>query len=233
MRQLKRLAAIIAGREKQYAEALYWQKEVDKYVKWFHGEALYGNRPPTEAEKIDFYDERTNALLTFYYVHQAVKYLHHLDLTKGDFEGLSVLDVGSGPFPNALCFERASCVYSLDPLIPRYIEAGYPIHAYNNKNKFIAAPAEKIPVPDGTFSAVVSVNAIDHVDNFAQTAREIKRVLKTDGRFRMHVHYHKPTLAEPHQLNDILFYNHYYWVKDLKIWRSWEEGDTIHKIWGN
>ena len=35
-----------------------------------------------------------------------------------------------------------------------------------------------MPFEDGFFDAVISVNAIDHVNDFAETAKEIKRVLK-------------------------------------------------------
>ena len=73
-----------------------------------------------------------------------------------------------------------------------------------------------MPFSEGHFDAVVWVNAIDHVDDFAATAAEIQRVLRPDGVFRMHVHYHPPTVAEPVELNDAVFLQHYGWVPGLR-----------------
>ena len=48
----------------------------------------------------------------------------------------------------------------------------------------------------------VAAAFVDHVDNIEKTAQEVRRVLKPSGRFRMHVHYHPPTMPEPLDLND-------------------------------
>ena len=76
---------------------------------------------------------------------------------------MKVLDVGSGPFPSALCFQGCD-IYNLDPLMDKYIAAGYPLHCYESRARFVQAKAEAIPFEDGFFDAVISVNAIDHVD---------------------------------------------------------------------
>ena len=67
---------------------------------------------------------------------------------------------------------------------------------------FVRAFAEDMPFPSASFDAVISVNAIDHVDDFARAASEISRVLKKDGVLRMQVHYHPPRELEPYSLTD-------------------------------
>jgi ubiquinone/menaquinone biosynthesis C-methylase UbiE len=122
-----------------------------------------------------------------------------------------------------------------------YIAAGYPLHCYEQRARFVKAMAESIPFEDGFFDAVISVNAIDHVNDFAATAKEIKRVLKPGGRFRMHVHYHPKTKAEPLELNDEVFLQNYSWVSNLKKINESKQktgtniiGDNEkYVVWGN
>jgi SAM-dependent methyltransferase len=51
-------------------------------------------------------------------------------------------------------------------------------------------------------AAAIAVYSIDHVDDFARAASELKRVLKPGGALRMEVHYHPPTRLEPQVLDD-------------------------------
>lgn len=239
--KLEKFTSILTGKEKQNAEIRFWQKEIQRYKKWYRGElkGLYSHPSPT-TNKIEAYTPELSAILTFFEIHQKRKYLEDLGLEKHEFFGLKVLDVGSGPFPSALCFENCE-VFSLDPLFDRYIAAGFPIHCYDSMAKFVQAKAESIPFDDDYFGAVISVNAIDHVDDFEKTANEIKRVLQHDGRFRMHVHYHSKTTAEPIELNDEVFLKNYSWVSNLKrISESKEKLGTVltdpnekYVLWGN
>jgi ubiquinone/menaquinone biosynthesis C-methylase UbiE len=161
-------------------------------------------------------------------------------LDEHELAGMKVLDIGSGPFPSSLTFKNCE-TYSLDPLMDAYIAAGYPIHCYENRSKFVKSMAESMPFENGYFDAVISVNAIDHVNDFAATAKEIKRILKPNGKFRMHVHYHPKTKAEPLELNDKIFLQHYSWVTNLKkiletkekIGTSIESKNESYVIWGN
>jgi len=239
--KLEKLTGIITGKEKQNAEIRFWQKIIKKYVQWYNGELkeLYGHPSPV-VNKIKAATPEISAILTFFEIHQKPKYIKDLLLEKNDFTGLKLLDIGSGPFPSALCFLDCD-VYCLDPLFDRYINVGFPIHCYESRARFVQAPAEAIPFNDGYFDAVISVNAIDHVDDFEKTALEIKRVLKPGGRFRMHVHYHPKTTAEPIELNDAVFLKNYSWVRDIKkIQESKEKLGTVltdpsekYVVWGN
>jgi SAM-dependent methyltransferase len=238
--KLEHLVSILTGTKKEFAEIKFWRKQVDNYIKWYQGEipVLFGT--PTPTDKIKMHSLRESALLTFFRDHQMIKYQKDLHLDSTAFSGMKILDIGSGPFPSGLCYKDAT-IYCLDPLMGKYVEAGYPIHVYDDRAKFVQSMAEDMPFEDGYFDAVISVNAIDHVNDFAKTATEIRRVLKPGGRFRMHVHYHPRTTAEPLELNDDIFLQHYKWVNNLqRIHESNEKTGTVltdpnekYVIWGN
>lgn len=240
--RLERLIYMINGMDKEFAEIKFWRRQIDKYVDWYEGDlpSIYGHLSPSEGDKIKLANKTLSALLTFFEIHQKPKYVKDLLLDEYAMEGMKILDIGSGPFPSALAFKNCE-VYSLDPLIGSYISAGYPLHCYEQRGRFVCSQAETIPFYDGFFDAVVSVNAIDHVNDFEKTALEVRRVLKSGGRFRMHVHYHPKTTAEPLELTDEFFYQNYSWVTGLKkIHESNQKLGTVltddrekYVVWGN
>lgn len=241
-RKLERLMYIFMGKDKEFAEIKFWRRQIDGYKLWYTGDLkeLYGHAAPEENEKVKAATTELSAILTFFQKHQLLKYQKDLLLDANDFSGMKVLDIGSGPFPSSLTFKNCE-TYSLDPLMDSYIAAGYPIHCYEQRGRFVKSMAESMPFEDGYFDAVISVNAIDHVNDFEATAKEIKRVLKPGGRFRMHVHYHPKTKAEPLELNDEIFLKCYSWVDGLKkihtskekIGTSITTEDESYVVWGN
>jgi hypothetical protein len=60
---------------------------------------------------------------------------------------MSVLDMGVGPMATATYFKGTE-LNCLEPLLPRYLEAGFPI-SYHDHVKFICAPSENIPLSNG------------------------------------------------------------------------------------
>lgn len=231
------------GQNKDEAEIQFWKEELQRYVSWYQAkEKLHGCPPPKHDEKTIKYGMPIDAAITWLKVFQEKKYLQDLKLNAKTFSGLRILDIGCGPFPNLLAFSNCER-HNLDPLIDLYKEAGYPIKVFSEMGCFYhCAPAEKMPFPDKYFDVVISVNAIDHVNDFAQTAKEIKRVMKQDGIFRMHVHYHKKTITEPIELNDKKFLKHYEWIPGLhKIWVGNKKDcgshtalpDELFVLWGN
>ncbi|MFC1736915.1 class I SAM-dependent methyltransferase [Candidatus Hydrogenedentota bacterium] len=207
--------ALGLARTKQDAELDFWREAIDRYQKWFDGElpSLYRTPSPGNDKKEKAPNKKDASILTWHRLHQEVKYLEDLDLTPDALRGMKLLDIGSGPMPSATCFEECQ-VYCLAPLLSKYLEVGFPLHYYENVT-FIHGASERIPVQDGFFDAVISVNAIDHVDDMRQTAAEIKRILRGDGLFRMHVHYHPPTKCEPIHLDDALFQELLGWCTNL------------------
>jgi ubiquinone/menaquinone biosynthesis C-methylase UbiE len=154
--------------------------------------------------------------MTWLEVFQKRKYLADLRLQPESFSGLRLLDVGCGPFPNTLVFHNCER-HGIDPLCQKYSQAGFPIMEWSKAGyMFHCASAEKMLFADAFFDAVISVNAIDHVDDFAMAALEIKRILKPDGLFCMHVHYHKASACEPIELSDQIFLRNYGWVSNVR-----------------
>jgi len=225
---------------KYEAEINFWKKEIEDYVKWYEGQLgmHYMTPAPREDQQITSVCVEHSAILTWLKLHQKPKYLEDLMLDKMVFSGLRVLDIGSGPLPSALVFEGCE-VYCLDPLLPEYIKAGYPLHYYD-RVKFVYGFSENIPVEDNFFDAVISVNAIDHVDDIYKTALEIKRVLKPGGKIRIHAHYHEKTVTEPLELNDEDTSKAFSWCEGFKKIKqsTQKKGSTapvgeIYTLWTN
>jgi ubiquinone/menaquinone biosynthesis C-methylase UbiE len=120
------------------------------------------------------------------------------------------------------------------------LRLGYPLHTYRTGTRFVHGHSEAMPIPDGFFDAVISVNALDHVDDFATTAREIGRVLRPGGRLRMHLHYHPANPVEPQQLDDRAVREAFAWCSGLeKIAESTENASSsaapgqVFTLWSN
>jgi ubiquinone/menaquinone biosynthesis C-methylase UbiE len=68
--------------------------------------------------------------------------------------------------------------------------------------EYVAGRSEELPFGDGEFDVVASINALDHVDDLARTAAEIKRVTRSGGHFVLAVEVgHDPTWTEPQSLS--------------------------------
>lgn len=189
--------------EKKYvAELNFWKGEIENYKNWFNGELKesYGTVSPSPAQKVKAGNLKDASILTWHKLHQEKKYFLDLQLPDNIFEGKKLLDIGSGPMPSATCYKNSE-LYCLEPLLSRYIDIGFPIHYYGN-TKFIQCNAEAIPIENNYFDAIISVNALDHVDDFEKCAEEIQRVLHPDGMVVFHLHYHYKTETEPVELND-------------------------------
>ncbi|MEI6191051.1 MAG: methyltransferase domain-containing protein [bacterium] len=237
----KKISSIVLLKSKKKVELEFWKEMVAEYTKWYKGgiESLFGEKNPEEKNKIYVNSIKDSAILTWHKIHQEQKYLEDLVLKENAFEGKKVLDIGSGPIPSATAFKNSD-LYCLDPLLGDYINIGYPIHYYG-QTKFICSHSENIPISDNFFDAVISVNAIDHVNDLLKTSLEIKRVLKEGGTLRMHVHYHKKTQAEPIEINDEIMKEIFSWCKNFKkISESnskrgytLSKGGGIYTVWSN
>ncbi|MBA3736247.1 MAG: class I SAM-dependent methyltransferase [Actinobacteria bacterium] len=186
---------------KHLAELAWWERALHDRVEWYRGErTMYGRRPPTSDEKHVRETIEASAGVTTVAV-SLDRYPDALKIPRDHFVGKTILDLGCGPYPLSIAFDDCRIV-GLDPLILRYEAAGFPLDEFTDRVTFVRAFAEDMPFPARSFDAVISVNAIDHVDDFALAAREISRVLKKDGILRLQVHYHPPTELEPQALGD-------------------------------
>lgn len=153
-------------------------------------------------------DREANAVRTFINAAIDTYYPERLLVPRDYFKGKKILDVGCGPLPCALAFTDCQ-VYGLDQLLDRYRRLGFPLDTYPSRMTYVVGGAESMPFADAAFDAVISVNAIDHVDDFPKAAAEMRRVLRPDGILRMEVHYHPPNICEPWCLDDEVILRHF------------------------
>lgn len=194
---------------KQFRELYYWSQAVKKWGRWYQNKHVQeqGVPPLDEKMKVKKFSLRENAIRTYYKVIQN-RYLKHLLVPCNYFRGRKLLDIGCGPFPQVSVFTDCA-PYGVDQLIAEYSRLGFPMKTWSDRMNYIESGAEKIPVEDNFFDAVISVNAIDHVDDFGAVAAEITRVLRPDGILRLEVHYHRATACEPWELCDHTILEHY------------------------
>ncbi len=110
------------------------------------------------------------------------------------FAGKRIIDVGCGPRGSLEWATDASERVGLDPLVGQYRMLGIHRHAMS----YVDAPAEQMPFPDGSFDVISCLNALDHVEDVAQTVREISRVASSGATLLLLTDVnHKPTITEP------------------------------------
>jgi ubiquinone/menaquinone biosynthesis C-methylase UbiE len=197
---LRRLSPTYRAKRKYASELDFWNGGLDHLRRWYEDGAIdWWGIPPPSAEK----KQRTsdvwavNAVMTMHDIRPS--YLEELHLERDCFRGKRVLEVGCGPLAPILQF--SDCVrHGLDPLIDLYLQSGWPLYDYDVK--FVSAKGESMPYVGSYFDAAISVNALDHVDDFRQVASEIQRVVKVGGELYFEIEYHAPTVNEPQRLND-------------------------------
>ena len=54
---------------------------------------------------------------------------------------------------------------------------------YQDRIEFIEGYAERLPVPDASVTIVFAINSIHHWESLEKGLSEVRRVLRTDGRF--------------------------------------------------
>lgn len=199
-RVLRRVNSSYRIRRKHYAELAFWRGSLSKLEDWYEKGVVdaSGIRPPTPEEKINVSDLWVvNAVMTRHAMRP--HYLERLKLENDHFSGKRALEVGSGPMAPILQFTNCTR-HCVDPLVNVYMTGGWPLFEYDAK--FINVGAESLPYPNAYFDGLISVNALDHVDNFEGVASEMERVLKPGGGVYFEVEYHPPTITEPLELSE-------------------------------
>ena len=188
-----------SNKEKYAAEIAFWREEIPRYVRWYKGKTreMYGIPAPIDSAKVIRHSTIEHNAIETWINADRWRYCKHLMIEPTYFSGKTVLEVGSGPLGLSRWFVGAN-MYLLDPLFDAYDSVGYPA----TPGSRLCCYVEQISLPDATIDAVVSVNAIDHVDDFEAGIAELSRVLKPDGELRIEVHYHELTVTEPVVLND-------------------------------
>ena len=120
-------------------------------------------------------------------------------LTREDYKGRKVIDIGCGPRGSLEWATEAAERVGLDPLVGKYLKLG----AHRHAMRYVEAPSESIPFPDGYFDIVTCLNALDHVDDFEQTIAQIKRITRAGGLFLISVEInHPPSGTEPISISE-------------------------------
>ena len=188
--------------KRKYADEIdYWKHQLEDLKSWFVDGSTdwWGLPPPRSDQKVADPTAlwQTNAVLSMHRIRPT--YHEELKLDGDFFRGKKVLEVGCGPLTPVLQF--SGCIrHGLDPLLNQYIDAGWPIYEYGVKT--VNAFAERMPYPDAYFDCAISVNALDHVDDFRTAAAEIQRVVRPGGGIYFEIEYHDPTVTEPLKLSD-------------------------------
>jgi SAM-dependent methyltransferase len=136
--------------------------------------------------------------------HERAHYEHFFTaffgLTKVDYAGKAVLDIGCGPCGSLEWATEARERVGLDPLADAYKKL---VEDDRQQMTYRAATSENIPYPDGHFDVVSTLNSLDHVDDIDATIAEMKRVCAPKGRILVIVEIgHAPTPTEPHRLDE-------------------------------
>ncbi|MBX3396966.1 MAG: class I SAM-dependent methyltransferase [Phycisphaerae bacterium] len=108
--------------------------------------------------------------------------------------GRVVVDIGCGPRGSLCWMKQARLRIGVDPLADAYRELGIS----DQPMTYLGAAAERLPLGDETVDIVLTVNALDHVDNVDQACAEIRRILKPGGLFIGSINLREvPTATEP------------------------------------
>tara|TARA_B110000967_G_scaffold185780_2_gene206359 strand:- start:504 stop:1052 length:549 start_codon:yes stop_codon:yes gene_type:complete len=118
-------------------------------------------------------------------------------MSKSDFDGKRVLDIGPGPRGSLEWADNAKLRVGLDPIADRYMDVGI----VGQDMSYVMASSSKIPFPSNYFDIIVTLNALDHVKEMDSTITEIERVLRPGGFFLVQVDVqHSATPCEPQRL---------------------------------
>jgi SAM-dependent methyltransferase len=197
---LRQVSMSYRAKKKYASELHYWRGELDHLRRWHEDGEIdwWGIPAPAPAKKRKVSDMwSVNAVMTMHQIRPS--YLEELQVERDCFRGKRILEVGCGPLAPVLQFP--DCIrHGLDPLVHQYLLSGWPLQHYDVR--FVSAKGEAMPYRDSRFDAVISVNALDHVDDFRQVASEIQRVVKIGGQLYFEIEYHECRVNEPQKLND-------------------------------
>lgn len=120
------------------------------------------------------------------------------ELTREDYRGARVLDVGCGPRGSLEWATMAAARVGVDPLADRYRSLRSGTHAMS----YVKAHAEKLPFEAESFDIVASLNSLDHVRDVEEALSELTRVCARGGLLLLVVEVNHPaTDTEPHTIS--------------------------------
>ena len=96
---------------------------------------------------------------------------------QGFVEDKVIADFGCGPRGSLCWAENARERIGIDVLVDKYRQLG--IDSQNMK--YVKSSETSIPVQSGSVDILITINALDHVDNFQAMCSELRRILKPQG----------------------------------------------------
>lgn len=140
---------------------------------------------------------------TFLNAHYARRMLHLAGEQDDDFlRGKIVADFGCGPRGSLAWTQCPALRIGIDVLASTYIDAFADVMLRHGM-VYVTSTERTIPLPDDFVDIMFTLNAMDHVDDFAQMATEVLRVLKPGGTFIGSFNLHEPTTdCEPQTLTE-------------------------------
>lgn len=123
--------------------------------------------------------------------------------TTDDFlKGKVVADFGCGPRGSLIWASSASLRIGIDVLSDRYADE-FTESILSHGMIYLKCTEKVIPLPTSFVDIMFTLNAMDHVDNFAIICNEIIRVLKPGGQFIGSFNIgNPPTIEEPQTLTE-------------------------------
>jgi ubiquinone/menaquinone biosynthesis C-methylase UbiE len=203
-------------------ELVWWHRRIRALATWYNG--------LNEKAKVQHYNLTGNIAVSWAKAYPKYPTLMHIP--PDYFEHMKILDIGCGPLPFALAFTNCE-IYGIDPLLASYRRIGFPVDSYSKRLKYVSCPAEKMPFEDNFFDAIISFNAIDHVDDLAQVAQETSRVLRPGGIIRLWIEQHPPRILEPWLVDDETIIKYFGHLGIRKISETPTPGGNTNVVWGN
>lgn len=125
------------------------------------------------------------------------RYCDYFEINEQSFSNKIVVDIGCGPV-GSLHFFNAKIKIGIDPLVKKYEIFDIKTHDMI----YMDGKAENIPLISSYADVVISVNALDHGENFDKALEEINRILKPGGQILLELNLsEKATVCEPIVLN--------------------------------
>ena len=116
--------------------------------------------------------------------------------------GKIVADFGCGPRGSLVWASSALLRIGIDVLADRYADE-FTDNIVSHGMIYLKCTEDVIPLPSDFVDIMFTLNAMDHVDNFPVTCKEIIRVLKPGGEFIGSFNLEEPhSTCEPQQLNE-------------------------------
>lgn len=122
--------------------------------------------------------------------------------------GKIVADFGCGPRGSLVWARAAALRIGIDVLADAYADA-FTDNVLSHDMIYLKSTEKVIPLPSDFVDVLFTLNAIDHVDNFPQSCRELLRILKPGGLLIASFNLNEPaTACEPQTLTEPLIDQH-------------------------